>query len=113
MMEDQMLREVKLHSFFNHSNIVKLYGFFSDPLHIYLLMEYMEDGTLYTLLKSSKKLPEEFVAERIREICSAVTYLHGLGVAHRDIKLENVVMSNVSWLLFRASPSSATLVGRP
>lgn len=41
MMEDQMLREVKLHSFFNHSNIVKLYGFFNDTLHIYLLMEYM------------------------------------------------------------------------
>lgn len=82
-----MLREIKLHYCFNHNNIVKLYGFFSDYMNVYLLMEYMEDGTLYHLLKKKQKLPEGYVADRMREICSAVSYLHRLGVAHRDIKL--------------------------
>lgn len=91
-----MLREIKLHSFFNHNNIVKLYGFFSDSINIYLLMEYMEEGTLYTLLKKNKKFPEQYVSDRIREICTALHYLHDMDVVHRDIKLENVVLSNVS-----------------
>lgn len=42
MMEEQFLREIKLQSFFNHSNLVKLYGFFHDEINVYLLMEYME-----------------------------------------------------------------------
>jgi serine/threonine protein kinase len=78
MMEDQMVREIKLHSFFNHNNIVKLYGFFTDSTSIYLLMEYMEDGTLFNVLKKNKQLSEAYVAQKMREICSAVAYLHSL-----------------------------------
>jgi aurora kinase len=66
LMEDQLIREIKLQSYFHHSNLVKLYGFFSDETNIYLLMEYMEEGTLYTLLKKNKKFPEQYVSDRIR-----------------------------------------------
>ena len=95
MMEDQLVREIKLHYFFNHNNIVRLYGFFSDATSIYLLMEFMEDGALYTIFKKKKHLEESYVAERIKEITSALAYMHELEVAHRDIKLENIVLSNV------------------
>ena len=43
----QVILEIKLQMFLDHPNIVKLYGFFDDPEHIYLVMEYMEEGTLY------------------------------------------------------------------
>jgi aurora kinase len=95
MMEDQLVREIKIQSYFNHGNLVKLYGFFSDETNIYLLMEYMEEGTLYTLLKKHKKFPEAYVSDRIRELCTALHYLHDMDVVHRDIKLENIVLSNV------------------
>ena len=59
MMENQFVWEIKLQSFFNHSNIVKLYGIFSDHKHIYLLLEYMEEGSLYEYMKKFKNgLPE-------------------------------------------------------
>lgn len=45
---------------------------------MYLLMEYMEDGSLYSILKKNKKMPEGYVAERIKEITSALDYLHQL-----------------------------------
>jgi serine/threonine protein kinase len=57
---------------------VRLYGFFSDETSVYLLMEYMEDGSLYSILKKNKKMPEGYVAERIKEITSALDYLHQL-----------------------------------
>lgn len=40
--------------FFNHPNILKLYGIFSDATNVYLILEYMEEGTLYSLLKKKK-----------------------------------------------------------
>lgn len=44
--------------FLSHSYIVKFYGFFHDTLHFYILMEYMEEGSLYKVIKMAKKLPE-------------------------------------------------------
>lgn len=46
-MEHQVILEIKLQMFLEHPNIVKLYGFFDDSENIYLMMEYMEEGTLY------------------------------------------------------------------
>ncbi len=43
----QVILEIKLQMFLDHPNIVKLYGFFDDIEYIYLVMEYMEEGTLY------------------------------------------------------------------
>lgn len=86
-MENQLAWEIKLQSFFHHPNIVKLYGFFADKNKIYLLMEYMEEGSLFEYLKKFKNgLPEDQVSRRMKEMCSAVAYLHDLEVAHRDIK---------------------------
>jgi serine/threonine protein kinase len=84
--EDQLVREIKLQSYFNHDNFIKLYDFFSDESNIYLLMKYMEEGTLYTLLKIQKKFPEAYISDRIRELCTALYYLHYMDVVHRDIK---------------------------
>jgi len=46
-MSHQVVLEIKLQMFLDHPNITKLYGFFDDAEHIYLIMEYMEEGTLY------------------------------------------------------------------
>ena len=52
------------------------------------------------------------VSKKIREMTSAIKYLHDIDVAHRDIKPENIVLSYVSFLLCRESLSSAILDGR-
>lgn len=51
LMESQIALEIKLQLFFDHPNIVKLYGFFDDREHIYLILEYMEEGTLFESLR--------------------------------------------------------------
>jgi aurora kinase len=50
-MIDQFILEVKIQSFIEHSYIVNIFGIFDDEESIYLLLEYLEGGTLYNSLK--------------------------------------------------------------
>ncbi len=93
-MVDQFILEVKLQSFFNHENILKIFGVFDDKENIYLILEYMEEGTLFAVLKKNKTLSEEVTSRVMKEISEAVVHMHNFDVAHRDIKPENIVISN-------------------
>lgn len=54
MMVDQLSLELRIQSCVRHRSIVDMYGFFDDLTHFYILLEYMEDGTLYQQLKKEK-----------------------------------------------------------
>lgn len=41
--------------FLNHPKLVKMYGYFADSENFYMLVEYMEEGSLYSLMKKNKK----------------------------------------------------------
>jgi tRNA A-37 threonylcarbamoyl transferase component Bud32 len=90
-----------------------MYGFFDDPTHFYIVLEYMEQGTLYSQLKKNRILSEKESAVIIRQMAEAVEYLHDHDIAHRDIKPENIVISNVVLLSLRMSTNFATSAGPP
>lgn len=85
-MIDQLALEVRLQSFLNHKNILRIYGFFDNSTHLFIVLEYMEQGTLYSQLKKNKILSEVEAAAIIKQITAAVEYLHDHDIAHRDIK---------------------------
>lgn len=47
---DQFIKEIKLQNAMNHPNIVKFYGFFEEKDSFYLILEYMNGGTLFEYL---------------------------------------------------------------
>jgi serine/threonine protein kinase len=98
--------------YFNHSNILRLFGLFDDSEHIYLVLEYMEEGTLYGQLKRSGKFTEEEASSKMKDVVEGVKYLHNVDVAHRDIKPENIVISNVNIFLFSLFANFVILVGQ-
>ena len=61
-----------------------------------ILNELCEGGTLWDLIdKYDGVLPENKVLAIFREVVAGVKHMHTLGIAHRDIKVENVVKSTV------------------
>jgi polo-like kinase 1 len=89
---EQFIREIKIQSFLNHSNIIALYGFFSDEIYFYTLMELGCDGQLYSLILNKKLLSEESTSFIIKNLLEAISYIHENKVLHRDIKPENIVL---------------------
>jgi len=49
--QKQVIREIKIHSYLSHPNIIKLYGVFHDDDNIYMMMEYAPNGEIYKELK--------------------------------------------------------------
>lgn len=70
MLENQLALEIQIQSFLDHQNILKIYGFFDDWQYVYIVLEYMEEGTLFEYLKKreNNRLTEKDVSSKIREI---------------------------------------------
>merc|ERR1712226_48475 len=68
--------------------IVKLYWTWRNHINIYLLMEYVSGGELFTLLRSMGRFPEPMARFYAAEIVSAFIYLHSENIVYRDLKPE-------------------------
>ena len=89
--------EVKLLRTLRHPNIVQLEDLKMTRDNYYLVMEYINGGSLTDCLKSyqkkhGKSFPEEIVQHLMKQIVSAIKYIHGLNIIHRDLKLDNIMV---------------------
>ena len=85
--------EISILKKLNHENIVKYFGFFETHNQLLIKMEYVKYGTLSKWIKNHKKITEEEASIILKQIFSAVVYLHGKQICHRDIKPENIMLS--------------------
>ncbi|XP_071807614.1 serine/threonine-protein kinase pdik1l-B-like [Asterias amurensis] len=78
-----------------HENIVKyIRFFFTENQELCLVMEYCSGGTLNKYLVSHRQLEPSRDLRFMRQIASAVAFLHRFGVAHRDLKPDNILLSD-------------------
>lgn len=83
-----------------HRNIVKLYGFCSQGRHAFLVYEFMEKGSLASILSDEKKARELDWMKRIEvinDVAHALSYLHHdcvPPIVHRDISSKNVLLNS-------------------
>ncbi len=83
----------------DHPNIVPVYDFDRLGDTVYLVMKYVEGGTLKELMVSSRPLDLTLVVELTSQIGAALGYAHKRGVIHRDVKPSNVLIAEGPWAL--------------
>lgn len=88
-----LYKEVLIHRTLVHPNIVRLIDHFEDTSKLYLILEYVEKGSLFDLIRRKIKLPETEACEIFVQTCSALNYMHENDIIHRDIKPENLLIS--------------------
>ena len=90
--------EIRILDSLRHPNIVKLEELKMTKDYYYIVMEYINGGSLTDCLKNYKNkynrsFPEQIVQYLMRQIVDAIRYLHGLKIIHRDLKLDNIMVN--------------------
>ncbi|XVE83798.1 hypothetical protein DITRI_Ditri16bG0116000 [Diplodiscus trichospermus] len=97
---ERFMNEIKFLSEIRHQNIVKLHGFFVHQRSMFLIYEYMERGSLSSVLKSdveATKLEWSKRIEILKGTALALSYLHNdceFPLVHRDISSNNVLLNS-------------------
>ncbi len=90
---EQFLREGSMGLKLRHPNIVSIFDVVPDKRNPFLVMEFVEGQTLRDLVKRRGGLPADLALQLMYEIASGLSYAASLGIAHRDLKLSNVLIS--------------------
>ncbi|MDR3736442.1 MAG: protein kinase [Acidobacteriaceae bacterium] len=90
-------QEIEILKMCQHPNLIKMLDVFENIEHIYIVMEVLEGGDLFSYLEKRRfRLPEQRAAKIIHSLAAGLYYLHSYGIVHRDIKPENVLMVSKS-----------------
>ncbi|KAI9314379.1 kinase-like domain-containing protein [Dichotomocladium elegans] len=84
--EQAILRKV------DHPFLVNLLDTFQDDTHLFLVMEYIQGGELFRILRQQKRFSESTTQFYAAEVILALEYLHDRDIAYRDIKPENILL---------------------
>ncbi|KAG6853513.1 cAMP-dependent protein kinase catalytic subunit [Blastosporella zonata] len=85
--EQHMLEAVQ------HPFIINLWGCFQDATNLYMVMDFVPGGELFTLLRRSNRFPDPVAKFYAAEVALALNHLHGLDIIYRDLKPENILLN--------------------
>lgn len=119
-----LLGEVRCLKRLRHPRLVSFLGCCYQTPNFFMVMEYMTGGSLHELLfKKKQSLEFEEKTRMAFQISEGLTYLHGLGVIHRDLKTMNIVLDDLlgckicdfglTLMLERSHATVRTLQGSP
>ena len=77
-----------------HKNLVAVYGAGGEEDTPYILFEFVKGVPLDKRIKELKRLPVKEALFYGKEICEGLSYAHSMGIVHRDMKSENVILSD-------------------
>ncbi|KAF2015540.1 Pkinase-domain-containing protein [Aaosphaeria arxii CBS 175.79] len=84
--ERRMLQQVK------HPFLITLWGTFQDSKNLYMVMDFVEGGELFSLLRKSQRFPNPVAKFYAAEVTLALDYLHAQNIIYRDLKPENLLL---------------------
>jgi calcium-dependent protein kinase len=80
----------------DHPNIIRLYDIFDSRDFCYVITEYCDGRELFSAIKKNHHFSEKNAASIMKQLLSAVNYMHNKGIVHRDLKPENIVLESTT-----------------
>ena len=95
---DHIANEIKILSMIEHPFVIKFGGFTQDEKNLYLDIELINGGELFTYLRGVGRFPIDQARMYIAEIVSIFDYLHSKNIIYRDLKPENILIHKSGYL---------------
>ncbi len=86
-------REAEILKTLNHPNIIKFLHYERKGEEAFIVLEYIEGKTLREIIKERERIPVPAALYIMKEILSGIKYAHAKGIIHRDVKPENIMIS--------------------
>ncbi|MFL5578711.1 MAG: serine/threonine-protein kinase [Gemmatimonadaceae bacterium] len=93
---ERFRREARMTAQLSHPNIVPLYAFGEAGDAMYIVMPYVDGGSLADRLRREPRLPAPEARRLLAELALALDHAHRRGIVHRDVKPENVLLDRES-----------------
>lgn len=84
--EQNLLSELMILRTLDHPNILKLHEVYDNGQHYYVVTEICRGGDLLQYSKNKSTITEQYVSSLMKQLLSAVNYLHKRSIVHRDLK---------------------------
>ena len=89
---ERIARELHILKLIRHPYIIHLYEIIETPKYLFLVMEFACNGELFDYIKTKGKLVEAEASRIFGQILLGIEYLHKMGIVHRDMKPENLLL---------------------
>lgn len=90
---ERIFTEIGILRRMNHRNIVNFIEIFQNPKYIFIVLEYANGGDLLHYLKTKGRFKEYEYRKILQQIIDALEYIHEHKILHRDIKLDNILLT--------------------
>ena len=119
------LQEAKILRAVDHPNVISYVDSFMDGGNLCIVMEYAAGGDLWGKITAADghHFPEAQIVEWVKEMCSALEYIHSIHILHRDIKSQNMFLDaeghvklgdfGIAKILNNTDDFAQTIVGSP
>ncbi|CAI5758114.1 unnamed protein product [Candida verbasci] len=84
--------ERKMLKLIEHPFLIRMWGTFQDSRNLFMVMDYIEGGELFSLLRKSQRFPNPVAKFYAAEATLALEYLHSHDIIYRDLKPENILL---------------------
>lgn len=98
---EAIMNEIDILRHLDHQNIAKLYKIYESDNHVHLIMEYVEGVNLLDKILKVEVFSEKEAMEFIFTMLNVLDYLHSKSICHRDLKLENIMISPDSKIKYK------------
>ena len=95
---DHILNEIKILSMIDHPFLVHTDGFTQDKKYLYVVLELVNGGELFTYLRGVGRFPVDQARIYIAQIILIFDYLHNKNIIYRDLKPENILIHKSGFL---------------
>ncbi|GMG00264.1 unnamed protein product [[Candida] boidinii] len=75
-----------------HPFLIRMWGTYQDAKNLFMVMDYIEGGELFSLLRKSQRFPNPVAKFYAAEVTLALEYLHSHNIIYRDLKPENILL---------------------